>query len=207
VRAHLQGKVTYANVISSICLFLLLGGGAAYAATKLAKNSVGAKQIKNGAITPAKLSAAAKQSLQGAPGPQGERGPEGREGPRGPQGPGAISFEAAVPETGEYHDIKTVNNILIRGFCEATTAAIALVSVGSTPMDVYGTTSHNGLVEGQDVTGASSFSQSVNSGPYEIDFSLIARNRGFDSAFTRFDLHLGASTCKLTGMATPSSSG
>jgi hypothetical protein len=52
---RLKGKLTYANVISTLCLFLLLSGGAAFAATKLGKNSVGTKQIKKGAVTAAKI--------------------------------------------------------------------------------------------------------------------------------------------------------
>jgi hypothetical protein len=51
VRKHL----TYANVISSICLFLLLGGGAALAAGKLGKNTVGTNQLKKNAVTAAKV--------------------------------------------------------------------------------------------------------------------------------------------------------
>jgi hypothetical protein len=51
---RLRSKLTYANLVSTLCLFLLLGGGAAFAAAKLAKNSVGTKQIKNNAITAAK---------------------------------------------------------------------------------------------------------------------------------------------------------
>jgi hypothetical protein len=51
----MRPKLTYANVISTICLFLLLGGGAAYAASHLGKNSVGTKQLKNNAVTTAKL--------------------------------------------------------------------------------------------------------------------------------------------------------
>jgi hypothetical protein len=43
---RLAGKLTYANVISTICLFLLLGGGAAFAASQLGKNSVGPKQLR-----------------------------------------------------------------------------------------------------------------------------------------------------------------
>lgn len=52
---RLKGKLTYANVMSTIAVFLLLGGGAAFAATKLGKNSVGTKQIKNNSITAAKI--------------------------------------------------------------------------------------------------------------------------------------------------------
>lgn len=51
----IRGRLTYANVISSICLFLLLGGGAAFAASHLAKNSVGKKQLKANAVTTAKI--------------------------------------------------------------------------------------------------------------------------------------------------------
>jgi hypothetical protein len=36
----MRQKLTYANVMSTLCFFLLLGGGA-YAATQLPKNSVG----------------------------------------------------------------------------------------------------------------------------------------------------------------------
>lgn len=42
-------RLTYANVVSTICLFVLLGGGA-YAATHIKRNSVRSKQIKDGAI-------------------------------------------------------------------------------------------------------------------------------------------------------------
>jgi hypothetical protein len=58
----LRSKMTYANVISTFCLFLLLGGGAAFAAGQLPKNSVGTKQVKKNAITGAKVK---DQSLTG----------------------------------------------------------------------------------------------------------------------------------------------
>jgi hypothetical protein len=51
----LRRHLTYANVISSLCLFLLLGGGAAYAATQLAKGSVTTNAIKAEAVTKGKL--------------------------------------------------------------------------------------------------------------------------------------------------------
>jgi hypothetical protein len=51
----MRPKLTYANVISTVCLFLLLGGGAAYAASHLGKNSVGAKQLKKNAVTTVKI--------------------------------------------------------------------------------------------------------------------------------------------------------
>lgn len=96
---RLRGHLTYANVISTICLFLVLGGGAAFAAkTMLPKNSVGPKQLKKGAVTPTKLSAASKEALvgpRGTRGPEGPRGPEGLRGPAGPQG--ESGFSSALP--------------------------------------------------------------------------------------------------------------
>jgi len=52
-------RPTYANVVSTLCLFLLLGGASAFAATKLAKNSVGTQQIKKNAVVTAKIKNAA----------------------------------------------------------------------------------------------------------------------------------------------------
>jgi hypothetical protein len=48
-------SITYANVVSTLCLVLVVGGGTAFAATELQSNSVGADQIKRNAITTAKI--------------------------------------------------------------------------------------------------------------------------------------------------------
>jgi hypothetical protein len=54
VRQWIRAHLTYANVISTICLFLLLGGGAWAAATigshDIKKNAVRSRHIKNGAV-------------------------------------------------------------------------------------------------------------------------------------------------------------
>ncbi len=55
MKPRLHSKLTYANVVSSLCLFLLLGGGAAIAASQAPKNSVGTKQIKKNAVTATKI--------------------------------------------------------------------------------------------------------------------------------------------------------
>lgn len=99
---RLRSKLTYANVISTTCLFLVLGGGA-YAATQLPKNSVGSKQLKNGSITLAKLSAAAKKSLKGATGPAGPAGPAGPKGDTG--SPGATKVVVRVGNKGVFESI------------------------------------------------------------------------------------------------------
>jgi hypothetical protein len=52
---RLRPRLTYANVVATLALFLVLTGGAAYAATRLAKNSVGSKQLKKNSVTGAKI--------------------------------------------------------------------------------------------------------------------------------------------------------
>jgi hypothetical protein len=47
--SRLRSHLTYANVVSTLCLFVLLGGGA-YAAARLGKDTVGSKQIKAKAV-------------------------------------------------------------------------------------------------------------------------------------------------------------
>ena len=59
---HIKKRLTYSNVMSSIAVFLVLGGGAAIAAG-LAKNSVGSKQLKKNAVTAAKIK---KNAVTGA---------------------------------------------------------------------------------------------------------------------------------------------
>jgi len=50
----IASRLSYANVVATVALFIALGGGA-YAAFKVPKNSVGTKQLKNGAVTGAKV--------------------------------------------------------------------------------------------------------------------------------------------------------
>src|SRR5262245_35389803 len=50
---QLRKRLTYANVMSSIAVFLLIGGATAFAA--LGKNTVGTKQLKKNAVSTAKI--------------------------------------------------------------------------------------------------------------------------------------------------------
>jgi hypothetical protein len=51
----LRRHLTYANVVATISAFVVLCGGAAFAANQLGKNSVGKKQLKANAVTTAKI--------------------------------------------------------------------------------------------------------------------------------------------------------
>jgi hypothetical protein len=93
---RIRSKLTYSNVISTLCLILLLGGGSAYAASQLEKESVGTKQLAKEAVSLAKIKKGAKESLKGQTGPAGQQGPQGATGPQGPKGE-----KGAKGDTGE----------------------------------------------------------------------------------------------------------
>jgi hypothetical protein len=50
----MRPRLTYANVMATIAVFIALGG-ASYAAVKLPKNSIGSKQLKKNSVTAAKI--------------------------------------------------------------------------------------------------------------------------------------------------------
>ena len=64
---RLRRHFTFANVIACLALFIALGG-ASYAAFKLPRNSVGTRQLKNGAVTGAKIRKGAVTAASIAPG-------------------------------------------------------------------------------------------------------------------------------------------
>jgi hypothetical protein len=106
---RLREKLSYANVMASVAVFLVLGGGA-YAAAQLKKNSVGTAQLKNGAVTAAKVkngsllasNFAAGQIPAGPQGPKGELGKEGQQGREGlPGEPGKQGKQGEPGERGE----------------------------------------------------------------------------------------------------------
>ena len=52
--ARARARLTYANVIATLALFIALGGSS-YAALQLPKGSVGTKQLKRNAVTSPKV--------------------------------------------------------------------------------------------------------------------------------------------------------
>ncbi len=52
---RIREQLTYANVIATVALFIAVGGASAFAATQLAKNSVGSRQLKTNAVTATKI--------------------------------------------------------------------------------------------------------------------------------------------------------
>lgn len=56
---RIRQRLSYANVMSTLAVFLVLGGASAFAASQLGKNSVGPRQLKRNAVTAAKIKRAA----------------------------------------------------------------------------------------------------------------------------------------------------
>ncbi|HEU4658214.1 MAG TPA: hypothetical protein VFR97_11845 [Capillimicrobium sp.] len=115
--SKLRSRLTYANVASSLALFLAVSGGTAIAAA-----TIGTSDIQRGAITTSRIDSQAvtsgkirnntirsrdirNGSLQAsdfAQGelPQGPQGPAGPQGPQGPAGPPGASALSGVVSTG-----------------------------------------------------------------------------------------------------------
>lgn len=100
---RLTRKLTFANVISVTAVFIALGG-TAIAVTQLPQDSVGAKQIKAGAVRSAEVKDFSLQAndfakgtlLKGDKGEKGEQGPAGQPGAPGTPGTPATRIYAFV---------------------------------------------------------------------------------------------------------------
>jgi hypothetical protein len=99
--ARLRSRITYANVVASLALFMAMGG-TGYALS-LPKASVGAKQLKKGAVTSKKVKNASllKKDFKAGQLPAGPQGPAGAAGSPGATGaPGSAAAYAHVTSGG-----------------------------------------------------------------------------------------------------------
>jgi hypothetical protein len=83
------------NAIALVALVIAMGG-TSYAAVALPADSVGTKQLRNGAVTLEKLAPDALSTLRGPAGAQGPTGAQGPVGPQGQQGPAGANGTAAA---------------------------------------------------------------------------------------------------------------
>lgn len=105
-------RLTYANVVSTICLFIVLGGTSYAVATgsinsreiknnvvgtkDLKNNSIRSRDIRNGTLVGADLSGSALASLRG---PQGQQGAQGAAGTNGVSGYQLVTSTSAANST------------------------------------------------------------------------------------------------------------
>ncbi|WCB95701.1 hypothetical protein DSM104299_04450 [Baekduia alba] len=136
---RLVNRLTYANVVATLALFIALGGSS-YAAIKLPKNSVGTTQIKTDAVHTGEIrdrtirlqdiSTSARTSLRGQAGPAG---------PQGPSGAPAVKHFAAVTAGGGFvrGDAKsggrdTAVGTYVVGFSESVSGCAYSATLGTT---------------------------------------------------------------------------
>jgi hypothetical protein len=99
-RRRLVRRPSPAFVVASVALFVGLGGGA-YAATELPSRSVGARQLRTGAVTSTAVRNGSLRATDFAPGqlPAGQKGQQGPQGLRGAQGPKGDRGPAGIAGT------------------------------------------------------------------------------------------------------------
>jgi hypothetical protein len=130
---RIRGNLSYSNIVSTICLVLLLGGGTAYASSALKNGSVGTKQLAKEAVTPSKLSKAAKSGMAGPKGATGATGPAGAAGAQGPQGIPGQPGSPGAPATTLFAQIRedgTINTSSVPVAVSHTTVGGYLVNFG-----------------------------------------------------------------------------
>ncbi len=136
---RVRGRLTYANVMATVAVFMALGG-IGWAATKLPKNSVGTKQIKKNAVKSAKVKNGSLLSKDFKAGqiPSGARGPEGATGTPGKTGaPGEIGPQGDPGSSGQPGP---------KGATGATGAKGATGATGATgPSDTYHSATSSGV--------------------------------------------------------------
>lgn len=146
-------RLTYANVVATIALFIALGG-ASYAAVQIPRNSVGREQLRDGAVTKKKINPYTWAAMQGQVGPAGSPGQIGPDGPiglTGDQGPtGATGETGSTGATGDdgvsrvvaFHDpyiqIPSENPLNTIASIEVPAGSWMLSAVGSLGVPVGG---------------------------------------------------------------------
>jgi hypothetical protein len=142
-------RLSYANVVATLALFLVLAGGSALAATGLAKNSVGSRQLKSKAVTTGKI---APNAINGSKVKNGSLGGEDIDLARLGTVPSAASATSAgnADTLGGHAAACPSGTTLIHGLCfdshsnpaaqgveEAADACAAKGGFLPTPMQLY----------------------------------------------------------------------
>ncbi len=115
IKNALKKNLTPPMIVALAALLVALSGSA-YAATQLARNSVGSPQIRNGAVRNVdlggdvkhKLAKAGKRGPQGLQGETGEQGDRGSIGPTGPSGPTGVTGNTGAPGTVDWNSVYDV---------------------------------------------------------------------------------------------------
>jgi len=173
---RLRARLTYANVVSTLCLFVLLSGTAVAATVisgaSIVDGTIAGSKLKNNTITSAKIKSGSllKKSFKagqlpaGPPGPAGPAGPAGAAGAAGATGT-ARAYGFVDNSSGSAVMQKAHGGVSVRRsgngiFCISTNPAIdpastAIVAVPSAKSVEYGIVFvGSGLAYSQQCTGS-----------------------------------------------------
>ncbi len=112
MRGRFGSGLTYANVMSTVAVFVALGGTSYAVATgsidsrEIKNNSVRSKDVRNATLQ-AKDFAAGQLPSSGPAGPQGEQGPKGETGEQGDPGPQGLPGAAGADGVSGYEHVST----------------------------------------------------------------------------------------------------
>src|SRR4051794_2946036 len=212
--AGILSRLTYANVMATIGVFLALGGGA-YAALRVPRNSVGSRQLKANAVNSSKVANASllvgdfkagqlpagPRGLKGdtgQPGQQGGPGEQGIQGPTGARGPGTLSFDGQYPTDGSFRPVgQEIDGMQAMISC---TTSGNLIEVNVTRVDYahsfygWGIAVRDGtfspLQDGADTNGAVQriYSQGTNTATLSGVAHTTLLSTGQTSKYTHYDI-------------------
>jgi hypothetical protein len=185
--ARLRPRLTFANVVSVLALFVALGGGALAAGGFVGGDGrIHACVGPKGGLTVIKPSRTCRDGKTPLAWKQ--------RGSRGPRGPGAVQFEVTV-ESGASKTVATANGVTVIGDCDLVSPGTAAIKVVA---DAY-----SGLW-----WGVGSPPKDYRQPEYALDadgvhVDLIARDSAVDK-WTHFQVagSRGAGQCAFTGLVT-----
>jgi hypothetical protein len=177
------------NAIAYVALFLAIGG-TSYAALHLPANSVGTKQLRNGAVTLNKIATVAQTALQGAQGPKGATGPQG---PKGDPGSSATGFNATVPEDGAFHQELTNSDFYLGVTCKPNDGGFSFLLYAVNPLGLDDSAAFASLTN----PSAFPFVSGGNVTPGD-DYSLLVSSSGPQRALGTALVHVGSKVYDIT---------
>jgi hypothetical protein len=226
---RLRPRLTYANVMATIAVFVALGGGA-YAAVSgipdrngvihgcYKKHKGNLRLVASGKCSKRERAIAFNQ--RGPRGPAGARGPRGLQGARGiagaaglpgakgeqgPRGPGATSFSTTLAQGTTGGLLATASNgVTVTGDCSSAPFVQVTIKTtsGTETFELFGTVVRGNALERAETFNSAGYLASDES---NVGFDVIARDASVGGFFHIFVRGRVGSPCTFWGMITPSS--
>jgi len=214
----MRPRLSYANAMSTIAVFIALGGGA-YAAVQTIPGSDGVVHGCYGRNGSLRVVAAHKRCRQGehalafdqagvpgqpgAPGAPGTPGTNGTNGTNGEPGPGATTFVRTLATGASLTGLtKLVNGLEVQGSCASGKALIEILTTGGHALEVMGSGAEGEtpFTEDSNIFGSVSTASATNA-----DFDVTVREATAGATAARIAVQSTyGSPCSFWGMITPS---